>query len=38
MIRNIKVEGLNNRVDVDKDFNQDLNIITGRNGLGKQLY
>ena len=35
MIRRLEVEGLNNRVDATMEFNEDLNIITGRNGSGK---
>ena len=35
MIRSIEVKGLNNRVDAAIEFNEDLNIITGRNGSGK---
>lgn len=35
MIRTIEVEGLNNRVDATMEFNEDLNIITGKNGSGK---
>ena len=35
MIRSIEVEGLNNRVDDAWQFNEDLNVITGRNGSGK---
>ena len=35
MIRKLEVEGLNNRVDGAWEFNEDLNIITGRNGSGK---
>jgi predicted ATPase len=35
MLKKVKVTGLNQRVDVDLDFHQDLNIITGRNGSGK---
>ena len=35
MIRKLEVEGLNNRVDDAWEFNEDLNIITGRNGSGK---
>ena len=35
MIRKMEVKGLNNRVDDAWEFNEDLNIITGRNGSGK---
>ena len=35
MIRKLEVEGLNNRVDGAWEFNEDLNIITGRNGSSK---
>ena len=35
MIQKIEVEGLNTRVDTTIEFNEDLNIITGRNGSGK---
>ncbi|MCY3710693.1 MAG: AAA family ATPase [Caldilineaceae bacterium] len=35
MIKSLKVEGLNNRIDADLEFNEDLNIITGKNGSGK---
>ncbi|MYC97599.1 MAG: AAA family ATPase [Caldilineaceae bacterium SB0661_bin_32] len=35
MIKSLKVEGLNNRTDADLEFNEDLNIITGKNGSGK---
>lgn len=35
MIRKLEVKGLNNRVDAAMEFNEDLNIITGRNGSGK---
>ena len=35
MIRKLEVKGLNNRVDGTWEFNEDLNIITGRNGSGK---
>ena len=35
MIRRLEVKGLNNRVDAAIEFNEDLNIITGRNGSGK---
>ena len=35
MIRKIEVKGLNNRVDGAWEFNEDLNVITGRNGSGK---
>ena len=35
MIRSLKVEGLNNQVNADLEFNEDLNLITGRNGAGK---
>lgn len=35
MVRKIEVKGLNNRVDGAWNFNEDLNVITGRNGSGK---
>ena len=35
MIRKLEVKGLNDRVDTAIEFNEDLNIITGRNGSGK---
>ena len=35
MIRYLKVEGLNNKLDVEFEFNEDLNIFTGANGSGK---
>ena len=35
MIESLKVKGLNHRVDADLEFNEDLNIITGKNGSGK---
>ena len=35
MIRKLEVKGLNNRIDDTWEFNEDLNIITGRNGSGK---
>ena len=35
MIRKLEVKGLNNRVDGAWEFNEDLNVITGRNGSGK---
>ena len=35
MIRKMEVKGLNNHVDDAWEFNEDLNIITGRNGSGK---
>ena len=35
MIRKLEVKGLNNRLDGAWEFNEDLNIITGRNGSGK---
>ena len=35
MIRRLKVKGLNHRIDIDREFNEDLNIITGKNGSGK---
>ena len=35
MIRKLEVKGLNTRIDGAWEFNEDLNIITGRNGSGK---
>ena len=35
MIRKVEVKGLNNRLDGAWEFNEDLNVITGRNGSGK---
>lgn len=35
MIKSLSVKGLNNRINADLEFNEDLNIITGRNGSGK---
>ena len=35
MIRSLSVQGLNHRIDADLEFNEDLNIITGKNGSGK---
>ena len=35
MINRLEVKGLNNRIDASMNFNEDLNIITGRNGSGK---
>ena len=35
MIRKLEVKGLNNRLTGAWEFNEDLNIITGRNGSGK---
>ena len=35
MIRKLEVKGLNNRLNGTWEFNEDLNIITGRNGSGK---
>ncbi len=35
MIKSLSVRGLNHRVDADLEFNEDLNIITGKNGSGK---
>lgn len=35
MIRYLKVKGLNNRLDGEFAFNEDLNIFTGANGSGK---
>ena len=35
MIRKLEVKGLNNRLDGAWEFNEDLNVITGRNGSGK---
>ena len=35
MIRRLEVKGLNNKLDKDFNFNEDLNVITGANGSGK---
>jgi energy-coupling factor transporter ATP-binding protein EcfA2 len=35
MIKNLKVEGLNGKLDLDIEFNSDLNLFTGKNGAGK---
>ena len=35
MINRLEVKGLNNQLDAAMEFNEDLNIITGRNGSGK---
>ena len=35
MIESLSVKGLNHRIDADLEFNEDLNIITGKNGSGK---
>ena len=35
MIKSLSVRGLNHRIDADLEFNEDLNIITGKNGAGK---
>lgn len=35
MIKSLNVKGLNNRIDADLEFSEDLNIITGKNGSGK---
>lgn len=35
MIQYLKVDGLNNRLDDEFEFNQDVNIFTGPNGSGK---
>ena len=35
MIKYLKVKGLNNRLDGEFEFNEDLNIFTGPNGSGK---
>ena len=35
MIKSLGVKGLNHQVDVDLEFNEDLNVITGKNGSGK---
>ena len=35
MIQRLEVKGLNKRIHADLEFNEDLNIITGRNGSGK---
>lgn len=35
MIKSLNVRGLNNRISADLEFNEDLNIFTGKNGSGK---
>ncbi|MGI4823626.1 MAG: AAA family ATPase [Janthinobacterium lividum] len=35
MIKRLKVEGLNEKINLDLTFNSDLNILTGKNGSGK---
>ncbi|MDQ1558614.1 MAG: hypothetical protein QOD32_1674 [Pyrinomonadaceae bacterium] len=35
MIKRFKVLGLNEKIDFDLSFNEDLNILTGKNGSGK---
>ena len=35
MIKRLEVSGLNDKVNADLEFNEDLNIITGANGSGK---
>lgn len=35
MIKSLSVRGLNYQIDDDQEFNEDLNIITGKNGSGK---
>jgi len=35
MIKSLSVKGLNHRIDADLEFNEDLNVITGKNGSGK---
>lgn len=35
MIKSLNVRGLNNRINADLEFNEDLNIFTGKNGSGK---
>ena len=35
MIQYLEVKGLNNRLDGEFEFNEDLNIFTGANGSGK---
>ncbi len=35
MIKSLSVKGLNNRINADLEFNEDLNIFTGKNGSGK---
>lgn len=35
MIKHIKVEKLNGKLNYDLNFHSDLNIFTGRNGFGK---
>ncbi len=35
MLKKLNVEGLNHRLNIDLSFNDDLNILTGKNGSGK---
>ncbi len=35
MLKSLSVEGLNHQIDADLEFNEDLNVITGKNGSGK---
>ena len=37
MIRNLRVKGLIHRVDAELEFNQDLNVFSGKNGSGKTM-
>lgn len=35
MIKELKVKGLNDKTDLEYEFNPDLNLLTGKNGAGK---